>query len=86
MKILVDSSVLAELQERIDCHRDAVLWGKVCDLLAQPAQQQAIVMPERKTESVRDGYRGLGHAEGWNACLNEIARLNSKPVQQEVKP
>ena len=30
----VPRELLAELQEHIDCHRDAVLWGKVCDLLS----------------------------------------------------
>lgn len=30
----VPRELLAELQEHIDCHRDAVLWGRVCDLLS----------------------------------------------------
>lgn len=33
----VPRELLAELQEHIDCHRDAVLWGKVCDLLSAPS-------------------------------------------------
>ena len=30
----VPRELLAELQEHIHCHHDAVLWGKVCDLLS----------------------------------------------------
>lgn len=33
----VPFELLAELQEHIDCHRDAVLWGKVCDMLSAPS-------------------------------------------------
>ena len=33
----VPRELLAELQEHIDCHRDAVLWGKVCALLSDPS-------------------------------------------------
>ena len=39
-----------------------------------------VVLPKRKVESVRLGYRALGTIEGWNACLDEVARLNSSPV------
>lgn len=35
--INVPRELLAELQEHIDCHRDAVLWGKVCALLSTPS-------------------------------------------------
>ena len=33
----VPRELLAELQEHIHCHHDAVLWGKVCDLLSAPS-------------------------------------------------
>ena len=33
----VPRELLAELQEHIHCHHDAVLWGKVCDLLSTPS-------------------------------------------------
>jgi hypothetical protein len=50
-----------------------------CDTrIVAALQSRAVVMPERKIESVRNGYRGLGRAEGWNACLDEVARLNGK--------
>jgi hypothetical protein len=42
----VPRELLAELQEHIDCHRDAVLWGKVCDLLSAPS-------PANHVEDVR---------------------------------
>lgn len=41
---------------------------------------RAVVFPGREVKSVRYGYRALGYAEGWNACLDEVARLNSSPV------
>ena len=44
--INVPRELLAELQEHIDCHRDAVLWGKVCDLLSAPS-------PANHVEDVR---------------------------------
>lgn len=33
----VPRELLAELQEHIHCHHDAVLWGKVCALLSAPS-------------------------------------------------
>ena len=30
-KVLIDRELLERVQERLDPHRDAVLWGEVCD-------------------------------------------------------
>lgn len=39
-KVLVDRELLEQLQEKLDPHRDAVLWGTVYDVIrrAQPAE------------------------------------------------
>ena len=59
----------------------------VLKLLAELAaiKAQGVVMPERKP------WRTLGHAvqfhaQGWNECLDEVARLNAAPVQQVSVP
>lgn len=49
------------------------------------AQPSGVVLPERKQESPSWGYDmggnyDEGHADGFNACLDEVARLNSSPV------
>lgn len=43
-KVLVDRELLELLQERLDPHRDAVLWGNVYDALrrAQPAEAEGV--------------------------------------------
>ncbi len=43
-KVLVDRELLEQLQEKLDPHRDAVLWGDVCDALrrAQPAEAEGV--------------------------------------------
>jgi len=43
-KVLVDRELLERLQERLDPHRDAVLWGNVYDALrrAQPAEVEGV--------------------------------------------
>ncbi|WP_409287489.1 hypothetical protein [Pseudomonas guariconensis] len=48
-------------------------------LPSNPGQYQSepVALPARKRETLDggNGYRGLGYAEGWNACLDEIAKL-----------
>lgn len=43
-KVLVDRELLEQLQENLDPHRDAVLWGEVCDALrrATPAEAEGV--------------------------------------------
>ena len=57
----------------------------VAELYAAPvseAKAQGVVMPERANAS-----RGShDHQSGWNACLDEVARLNAAPVQQGSVP
>jgi len=66
-------------------------------LLSSLHQGEPVALPERKTEDapgwrLHDGSWNhdydseAGHAEGWNACLDEIAKLGplfSRPVQGE---
>lgn len=42
--VLVDRELLERLQEKLDPHRDAVLWGEVCNALrrAQPAEAEGV--------------------------------------------
>ncbi|WP_312724029.1 hypothetical protein [Stutzerimonas kunmingensis] len=43
-KVLVDRELLDQLQEKLDPHRDAVLWGEVCNALrrAQTAEAEGV--------------------------------------------
>ena len=45
------------------------------------AKAHGVVMPERQ-----DDQYGDQDAIGWNACLDEVARLNAAPVQQVSVP
>jgi hypothetical protein len=42
---------------------------------------RAVVMPERRREAETD-EEFLAWVRGWNACLDEVARLNGKQVDQ----
>ncbi|WP_296125457.1 hypothetical protein [Pseudomonas sp. Ga0074129] len=44
------------------------------------AQQGGVVLPERKTWNQVTGREGFIETETHNACLDEVARLNSSPV------
>ncbi|HCI3058980.1 hypothetical protein LZK53_05975 [Pseudomonas aeruginosa] len=50
------------------------------ELRAEPATLRArvVVVPERKL--LNAGVPGLNRNSGWNACLDELARLNGKTV------
>lgn len=60
-----------------------VSWtnGKMPDLgtklYAERPAPVAVVMPEHRDPDLRSPV--YGYARGWNACLNEFARLNSEP-------
>ena len=44
-------------------------------LYASPVAQQKVVMPNRMTDGAAD-YAYARYSAGWNACLDELARLN----------
>lgn len=44
------------------------------------AQSSGVVLPERKTWNQVTGRDGFIETEAHNACLDEVARLNSSPV------
>ncbi|HCG0861180.1 TPA: hypothetical protein NJF65_002392 [Pseudomonas aeruginosa] len=52
------------------------------ELRAELAELRArvVVVPERKL--LNAGVPGLNRNSGWNACLNELARLNGKTVSE----
>ncbi|MBX5744479.1 hypothetical protein ISE01_31080 [Pseudomonas aeruginosa] len=52
------------------------------ELRAEPATLRArvVVVPERKL--LNAGVPGLNRNSGWNACLDELARLNGKTVSE----
>jgi len=47
-------------------------------LYAEQPAPVAVVMPERKTVSVGVLSESNTHNQGWNACLDELKRLNTK--------
>lgn len=53
--------------------------GAVLDLVATPQPSAGVVMPERKSKPYGKLYMPDKY-EGWNACLDEFARLNGKEV------
>ncbi|HHM8048106.1 TPA: hypothetical protein ACRNRX_002998 [Pseudomonas aeruginosa] len=67
-------------------------WVKAYDYDALAAEAQAlreevaalrarvVVVPERKL--LNAGVPGLNRNSGWNACLDELARLNGKTVSE----
>lgn len=69
-------------------------WVKASDYDAIAAEAQAlreeiaelrarvVVVPERKL--LNAGVPGLNRNSGWNACLDELARLNSKTVSADA--
>lgn len=63
-------------------------WQALSEILAKPAEQhqgEPVALPERKITNVLNYHAALG-AEGWNACLDEIAKLGPlypRPVQGE---
>lgn len=80
--VMVPRAELVRLQENMDPHRGAVAWGIVCDLLAKPAEQhqgEPVVLPERismgKLPTEQSSRYHIGERHGWNACLDEIAKL-----------
>lgn len=48
---------------------------------AQPSApaERGVVLPERIDSWMEHG-NDYHHAEGWNACLDEVARLNPAPA------
>ena len=40
-------------------------------------------VPEKKAESVRWGYRSLGYAEGWNACVDAMLAAPANPAERQ---
>lgn len=47
---------------------------------------QGARVPEKKAESVRWGYRSLGYAEGWNACVDAMLADPAHPAGCKVVP
>lgn len=49
----------------------------LADILPATHHGEPVALPEHKRETLDGGagYRGLGNSEGWNACLDEIAKL-----------
>lgn len=56
--------------------------GNLAPLYASPvpeAKAQGVVMPERASAS----HGSHDHQSGWNACIDEVARLNDAPSAPE---
>lgn len=85
--VMVPRAELVRLQENLDPHRGAVAWGIACDLLARPAEQhqgEPVALPARKSYEESFSVHGQGQAMGWNACLDEIAKLG--PLYTHADP
>lgn len=56
---------------------------KVRDLFAEQPAPVAVVLPERNKASQNLDLEQCGYVDGWNACLDEAARLNlgAKPCK-----
>ncbi|HBN7710717.1 TPA: hypothetical protein L3597_006263 [Pseudomonas aeruginosa] len=71
-------------------HGPEIVMAKDYDALAAEAQAlreevaalraRVVVVPERKL--LNAGVPGLNRNSGWNACLDELARLNGKVVSE----
>ncbi|ERW65348.1 hypothetical protein [Pseudomonas aeruginosa] len=84
--------MLSEAGNKIsyDPHGPEVVMAKDYDTLAAEAQAlreevaelraRVVVVPERK--SGQSTIPGLHRNRGWNACLDELARLNGKTVSE----
>ncbi|MFP7984811.1 hypothetical protein [Pseudomonas aeruginosa] len=84
--------MLSEAGNKIsyDPHGPEVVMAKDYDALAAEAQAlreevaalraRVVVAPERKL--LNAGVPGLNRNSGWNACLDELARLNGKTVSE----
>lgn len=71
----------AEMFNRVEQQRDA-LEAEAQALREEVAALRArvVVVPERKL--LNAGVPGLNRNSGWNACLDELARLNGKTVSE----
>jgi hypothetical protein len=63
--------------ERLVTSLHRALMGSA-ELAALKAQPSGVVLPERK-QAVRGDVLSF-QSEGWNACLDEVARLNPAPA------
>lgn len=65
---------VAELTEGLDNIR-AMLLDSDAELAA--LKSSPVVMPDRRIQALAGvSLFDLGHAKGWNACLDEVAHLN----------
>ena len=83
--VMVPRAALVRLQENMDPHRGAVAWGIVCDLLEKQHQGEPVALPDRHVHE-HHGCFLSERQHGWNACLDEIAKLGplySHPMQGE---
>ena len=53
----------------------AMIFNALDDLIA--FKSAPVVMPDRRAQALAGvSLFDLGHAKGWNACLDEVERLN----------
>lgn len=85
-KLEAEAQALREERDRIERNRD--MWKGQCErqaekLAALLRARVVVVAPERKAvpEYASQPMTHCG-ATGWNACLDELARLNGKAVSE----
>ena len=72
-------TVRADDAKRVAHYRASPGAWRLIPLYAAPvseAKAQGVVMPERANAS----HGSHDHQSGWNACLDEVARLNAAPA------
>lgn len=77
-----DPDTVDAMDELVYQHRNGIGKATTQHLLSQQSER-AVVMPEQKSISPFTSIRESYTIAGWNACLDEFARLN--PTQQEKK-
>lgn len=78
-KVLIDRALLERIQERLDPHRDAVLWGAVCDTFhTAPSSTPAMPVKAYYYEAPNE-YGGLNKSVG----LEVRKQFNDAPLVLE---
>lgn len=81
-----EAQTLREERDRIERNRD--MWKGQCERQAEQLEAlraRVVIVPERLGTTTSQGLMDvmtLHHHLGWNACLDELARLNGKVVSE----
>jgi hypothetical protein len=54
----------------------AEVYEELTSVLAEQPAPVSVVLPERNNASLNLNEEQCGYVDGWNACLDEVIRLN----------